>query len=170
LARTFSVDEHLTQGFVGTAPYSSPEQAACSECDNRSDLFSLGCVLYLMVTGQQPFIGPRRRDFLMQVKTHLPPPAAVLAPAIPADLSWLIEQLLAKEPARRPASAEEVVSSLSRLIEREVGSRDARLPVSGDPTDPHLADVLGAWPVLTASIRGAIVTLINGCSSQPVAR
>src|SRR5205807_2278162 len=103
--------------FAGTHAYASPEQAAREECDCRTDLFSLGCVLYQMVTGQLPFTGDTADAVLEQVRTHHPRPAIVSVPEVPVALSRLIEQLLAKDPNQRPNSAEDVILALSQLIE-----------------------------------------------------
>jgi serine/threonine protein kinase len=155
LARAAERDGQLTIGFAGTPGYASPEQADCAACDHRTDLFSLGCVLYQMVTGRQPFQGATTTDVLRQVRDHSPPPAAELVPGLPATLSRLIEQLLAKDPNQRPSSGEEVIRTLSGLREPE----DAPV-IGGAETDPDLKRVHSAWPRLPLPIRRAILAIV----------
>jgi hypothetical protein len=95
----------------------SPEQARGKAVDGRSDLFSLGCVLYQACTGQLPFEGTDTISTLMAVSTDEPPSPEELNPEIPPALSDLVMQLLAKNPADRPPSARAVVEAVSRIEE-----------------------------------------------------
>ncbi len=110
-------DETLTaQGAVlGTCHSMSPEQASGGEVDARSDLFSLGVLLYEMLTGRSPFRGSNSLDTLKRVITHHPPPISALRPDLPRSLSELIERLLAKDREARPRSAAEVAASLEEI-------------------------------------------------------
>lgn len=98
---------HLTAtgGVVGTAEYLSPEQAAGKPVTKRSDLYSLGVVLYTLVTGKNPFVGS---DFLDLLHKHryaqFDPPGRII-PEMPYELDEIICKLLAKDPAERPADA-----------------------------------------------------------------
>jgi serine/threonine protein kinase len=115
LARAAAQDAGLTpEGMVvGTPAYVAPEQARGEAVDARSDLFSLGCVLYRMLTGQQPFQGKDIMATLLAVASHQPAPPARLDAGVPRELSELVMRLLEKAPARRPASAGEVAQALS---------------------------------------------------------
>jgi serine/threonine protein kinase len=117
LARAVEGDDGLTLfgAVVGTPGYISPEQADGAEADARSDLFGLGCVLYRMTTGKEPFPGATKSARLRAVRTHQPPPAHQVNAGVPLPLSELIQQLLAKDPADRPASARDVVQALRCL-------------------------------------------------------
>lgn len=117
LARAAEDPMHLTQSgaIVGTPAYMSPEQARGDEFDARSDLFSLGALLYELVTGQRPFQGKDTFAILTKLATETPLAPAVVNPAIPADVSQVIMRLLEKDAARRPASAEDVVHMLAQL-------------------------------------------------------
>lgn len=117
LARPVEGDSDVTASglIVGTPAYMAPEQARAEKVDHRCDLFSLGCVLYRMCTGQLPFPGKNTTAVLVALATAEPVPPAALDPAIPQPLSALIEELLAKDPARRPTSAREVAQRLHEL-------------------------------------------------------
>ncbi len=93
---------------VGTPAYMSPEQARGEAVDSRSDLFSLGVVLYRLATGQQPFRGPTPMAVLMSLGLDDPTPVGELNPAVPPSLAGIIHRLLAKRPADRPQTAGEV--------------------------------------------------------------
>nr|MCU0982121.1 protein kinase [Pirellulaceae bacterium] len=93
--------------------YMAPEQAGGKHVDARADLFSLGVVLYQMLTGRRPFVGDTALAVLVNVTTQNPTPLQTLRPECPADLSLLVMRLLAKEPAERPATAREVAQTLA---------------------------------------------------------
>ncbi|HVS34072.1 MAG TPA: protein kinase, partial [Gemmataceae bacterium] len=119
LARMQAGDARITNPgmVVGTPAYMAPEQAQGEPLDGRADLFSLGCVLYQMVTGRPPFQGETALAVMAAVVSQTPPPASQINAAIPAPLSDLLSRLLAKRPADRPASAEAVGEEL-RSVER----------------------------------------------------
>jgi hypothetical protein len=98
---------------LGTPAYMSPEQADGQPLDGRSDLFSLGCVLYHIATGKPPFQGKTLTAMLRAVAERHPPPPRDVRPELSAALSDLIERLLEKDPNRRPASAREVADTLA---------------------------------------------------------
>ena len=100
---------------VGTPAYMAPEQASGHAVDGRADLFSLGCVMYELLAGKRPFSGPNTMSILMSLANHTPPAPDKLSPQCPAALSRLVMQLLAKDPANRPASAEAVIQALAEL-------------------------------------------------------
>ncbi len=119
LARAAAGDAQLTQegAILGTPAYMAPEQAG-GTADHRADLFSLGCVLYRMATGEAPFKGTDTISTLMAVATEEPRRPREVNPALPAALSDLIMRLLAKKPEGRPASAQAVVEAI-RAIEAD---------------------------------------------------
>ncbi len=112
-------EDSLTQDGVvmGTSRAMSPEQAQGHEVDGRSDLFSLGSLLYEMVTGRHPFQGSGPLDTMQRVVRHRPLPANRVNRAVPGPLALLIEQLLEKEAPSRPQSALEVAVALAALGE-----------------------------------------------------
>ncbi len=121
LARMQAEDVHITQSgaIIGTPAFMSPEQARGEKnVDARTDLFSLGCVLYVLCTGELPFQGETTMGILMALATHDPTPPHKISAATPKPLSRLIMRLLAKHPDDRPQTAREVIEELV-AIERD---------------------------------------------------
>jgi serine/threonine protein kinase len=112
-------DVRVTQtgAFMGTAGYLSPEQARSQELDPRSDLFSLGCVLYRLCAGRLPFAGATLTARLTSLAVDEAIPLSEAAPDVPRALAELIHELLAKDPDQRPESAAVVAERLRRLEE-----------------------------------------------------
>jgi len=109
--------EHLTSSgaAIGTVAYMSPEQARGEDVDARTDLFSLGVVLYEMVTGRQAFAGNTTAVIFDAILNRAPMPAARLNPSMPAELDQLIGRLLEKDRAMRYPSAGKLRGDLQRL-------------------------------------------------------
>jgi serine/threonine protein kinase len=119
LARAMD-DASLTQTGIlaGTPHYMSPEQATGVEIDARSDLFSLGAVLYFMATGHPPFRAAGALAVLHRICQEKHRPVWQLNKEVPDELSDIIDRLLEKKPARRLASAAEVNQQLASLLSR----------------------------------------------------
>jgi tRNA A-37 threonylcarbamoyl transferase component Bud32 len=117
LARFLDDDADLTQtGYIlGTPTFMSPEQARGETLDCRSDLFSLGCVLYALCVGTSPFQAVNTTAVLTALAVKDPRPVHQLNTAVPQALSDLVAQLLAKRPEDRPASAAEVLDRLQQI-------------------------------------------------------
>jgi len=124
LAQVANDDVSLTQSgaIAGTPSYMSPEQARGEAVDHRSDLFSLGCVIYRMCTGRTPFSGSNTAAILLAVTQEEPPPLQRSAPDVPHGLSDLVAKLLRKDPRRRVPSVAEVVAALEAI------ARSAAIP------------------------------------------
>jgi hypothetical protein len=124
LARRESEDRQASQPglIVGTPAFMAPEQARGKAVDYRADLFSLGCVLYWLCTGQLPFPGTDVLSTLTALATVDPEPPEALASDVGADLSDLILSLLRKDPGRRPTSGQALADALSAI---ELGSSAA---------------------------------------------
>ncbi|MDH3215235.1 MAG: protein kinase [Candidatus Krumholzibacteria bacterium] len=103
----------------GTLLYMSPEHASSDELDHRSDIWSLGVVLYEMVTGSLPFVGETEPRLIYSILHDDPTPAGELRDDVPADLDAVIARTLAKKPADRYRSADELVADL-RQIQQDV--------------------------------------------------
>ncbi|PYQ63524.1 MAG: hypothetical protein DMF53_09915, partial [Acidobacteria bacterium] len=141
-------DAFVTQRGVllGTFHTMSPEQASGDEVDARSDLFSLGVLLYEMLTGRSPFRGANPVETLNRVLSEEPPRVDAVRPGIPGRLGELVERLLAKEPAERPESAAEVVRELE-AIAAHLASAAAPTQVADAGDLPTIVDI----PRLAAS-------------------
>jgi serine/threonine-protein kinase len=100
---------------VGTAQYLSPEQARGKPVDQRSDLYSLGIVLYEMLTGRVPFTGDAAVEIAMKHLDTIPDPPSKLRPEVSHDLDAVVMRALAKDPAERYASADEMDADLARV-------------------------------------------------------
>ncbi|MDB5350451.1 MAG: serine/threonine protein kinase [Planctomycetota bacterium] len=125
---------------VGTIDYMSPEQACGKEVDGRSDLYSLGCAMYHLISGRLPFPGDSPVERLGKRINGRPQPIAELVPHVPAGLAEVMGQLLANKPHERFQSANEVAEVLRDLLPvkepsgvgRRPASRDG-MPTSGQP-------------------------------------
>jgi eukaryotic-like serine/threonine-protein kinase len=102
---------------TGTPHYMSPEQASGEATDNRSDLFSLGALMYFMATGHPPFRAERALAVLNRICNDRHRPVWEINPDIPDELSDIIDRLLEKKPARRFANAEQTHDALLKLLE-----------------------------------------------------
>jgi serine/threonine-protein kinase len=101
---------------VGTAQYLSPEQARGTEVDQRSDLYSLGVVLYELLTGQTPFDGDTPVEIAMKHLSATPRPPSQIRHDVPRELDMVVMRALAKDPAARYQSADEMEADLERVL------------------------------------------------------
>jgi beta-lactam-binding protein with PASTA domain len=109
---------------VGTAQYLSPEQARGAPVDPRSDLYSLGIVLYEMLTGKVPFTGDTPVEIAMKHLSQIPEPPSSLRPDVPHDLDAVVMRALAKDPEQRYGSSEEMDADLARVARGVAVSRE----------------------------------------------
>jgi serine/threonine protein kinase/TolB-like protein/Tfp pilus assembly protein PilF len=118
-------ETHLTMtgAVIGTPASMSPEQARGERADHRTDIFSFGGVLYEMSTGQTPFSGRSKADVISALLSQPHTPAAELNSEVPAHLSAVIDRALAKEPADRYQSMQEMIADLRQVI-AEAGGMD----------------------------------------------
>jgi serine/threonine-protein kinase len=145
----------LTQhGFIiGTCHAMSPEQAAGGEADARSDLFSLGILLYHMLTGVSPFWATTPRETLQRVLNHQPPPVTTVRADVPPGLGALVTRLLAKAPEDRPQNADAVIRALDSSTLEAIAP--AELSVSELSTGVREASTAWALPPLAAPPGGS---------------
>ena len=132
---------------VGTPAYMSPEQAIGDVVDGRSDFFSLGCVLFEMLTGQLPFTGPTLQALIVSRIVHAPPDLAALRPGVPPALVRTVARLLAKEPEDRPQTGAMIGVALNTgSVEPVVPASDRSVAVlpfanaGADADDAYFAD------------------------------
>jgi dienelactone hydrolase len=128
---TVTADGRTMAGqMLGTLAYMSPEQAEGATIDHRSDLFSLGIVLYQMATGIQPFQGPTFVSTLSAILKDTPPPIVDRNQSLPGALGDIIERCLAKEPADRFQSAADLRDSLEAIRMMSVSGISSAAPAS----------------------------------------
>jgi len=116
-AQEASVSQLTTEGMVvGTPHYMSPEQATGEQVDARSDVYSLGIVLYQMLTGAPPFDGDSAQAILMKQATATPTPVRRVRTDVPGPLAAVVDRTLAKDPAERQQTAEELSHALVEAL------------------------------------------------------
>lgn len=113
IARHLDIEASHDGVTPGTIAYMPPEQVTSKDVDTRSDLWSLGIVLYEMVTGVRPFRGEHAGAILYAIVHESPIPAQALRPDLPAHASYIIERLLTKDPAQRYDDAESLIADLT---------------------------------------------------------
>ena len=101
---------------LGTPAFMSPEQLTAQPVDGRSDIFSLGTILYWLLTGKRPFAGDTLAALSYSVVHVEPPPLAEVAPGLPADIEYVVRRALAKDPAQRYATGREMAGDLDDLL------------------------------------------------------
>jgi beta-lactam-binding protein with PASTA domain/predicted Ser/Thr protein kinase len=121
---------------IGTAQYLSPEQARGSPVDQTSDLYSVGVVLYELLTGQVPFTGDTPLEIAMKHLSEIPKPPSELRPEVPGDLDLVVLRALAKDPADRYQTAEQMDHDLERVL--------AGMPVGAETAEAATAVLSGA--------------------------
>lgn len=135
---TRNEDEKLTRSgmILGTPAYMSPEQTQGEQADARSDLFSLGCVMYQMLTGHKPFKGRDLISTLLAVASAEPESIHEYNPDVPSELVELVRALLQKEPTQRPSSAQEVVDRIT-AIENDLSTVGTEILPIPNPKPTH---------------------------------
>src|ERR1700733_1379285 len=132
----------------GTAAYMSPEQAKGDPLDHRTDLFSLGSVLYEMATGRPPFGDRSTAGVFAALLMKDPPPVSSLNPAMPSGLDSIIAKLLAKDRDQRYHNAEELIADLEAIsVSVSSPSATGRVPVYTAPPAPVSPPPAGGRPL-----------------------
>jgi eukaryotic-like serine/threonine-protein kinase len=103
---------------MGTSQYMSPEQARGKPVDGRTDIWSLGVLLYEMVAGRVPFEGETPTDVIVAITQKEPPPLARFAPDIPKEFEWIVDKALRKDRDERYQTIRELLTDLRRLRQR----------------------------------------------------
>ena len=167
LARiTAGNDTQLTHSgtILGTPAYMAPEQARGVKSEPRTDLFSLGAVLYRMLTGDQPFHGSDLMSLLTSLAVDTPESPQVKAAEVPPELDALVMQLLAKLPNDRPASGHEVADRLRPLVAAATLSASNSL-VSGSSSTPGGSQLSTSDP--TVMLGAATQAALDAATSSP---
>jgi serine/threonine-protein kinase len=126
---------------IGTPGYMCPEQAKGEEMDHRGDLYSVGVILYEMLTGQLPFSGASTMDILIAHATEPPPPFAQMGANdwVPPAIEAVVMACLAKPPAARPANARELAERFETALAHEEAIQEQSLPSQDPRANPRLA-------------------------------
>jgi serine/threonine-protein kinase len=158
IAQAMSVEDQIAEegSVMGTATYFSPEQAEGAPVDGRSDIYSLGVVLYEMLAGRPPFIGDSPIEVSSQHVHGTVPPPSEFNRTIPADLQAIVMEALAKSPDQRYQSAEDLRSDLMRFNEGQ--------PVRAAQRDVAFfgIDATRATPRVTPGERTQAVPMMTG--------
>jgi serine/threonine-protein kinase len=163
----------------GTPEYLSPEQARGQTIDHRSDLYTVGIVIYEMLTGATPFASPNLGQVIMAQLSKAPPP---LPPQVDGELRILVSELLAKDPASRPQTAAEVAARLGQILARLAPGHPLLLqlpgaqavapaaPVYQQPSPPYQAPapVVAAAPVAPQQFAPVPVAVAPAAPPAPV--
>ena len=162
---------------LGTLSYMSPEQARGQEVDARTDVWSLGVVLYEMVSGRRPFEGTTQSDVLASLLDREPTPLARYSPSVPADLERIIRKTLAKDPNERYQTARGLLVDLKTLnhdLQRQKLASEVVPPTAPADQRPvarisrrHL--FIGASVLLLLLIGGLVLFLRQRLRSAPTA-
>ncbi len=166
---TTTEDAHLTSTGVsmGTVAYMSPEQVRGEELDERTDLFSLGLVLYEMATGRQAFVGHTSGVVFEAILNRAPAPAARLNPAISPQLEQIINKALEKNRALRYRTAADLSADLQRL-KRDTDSARAFQVTSGASSEQPMKR---RWILIWAAVAALVLLLfgwnIGGLRDRP---
>ena len=163
-AMNSGTEQNLTQvgSVMGTATYFSPEQAQGAQPDPRSDLYSLGIVLYEMVAGQPPFTGENPVSIAYKQVHDAPKPLNQLVADVPRPFEAIVAKLLAKKPEQRYADADAVRDDLRRFRTGEPVQALAR----SVPTGPPPASVATTTMARTTAVPTAAAAAAYGASTQ----
>jgi serine/threonine-protein kinase len=166
LAKALDCTDHLTRTgtFLGTPSYASPEQVGGEPLDGRSDVWSLGCVLYEMLTGQKAFSGVSITSVVAKIMTVEPRAVRELDPDVPEELARIVGKAMAKEPGARYASAGDLAADLRHFVRTrtpacaEVPAADPQPAPAERVPEATVVAVVPAAPTRIRSWRGLALT------------
>jgi|GEM_PF-2949282 serine/threonine protein kinase len=150
-----------TGDISGTPNFMSPEQATGGLVDHRTDLFSLGAILYAMCTGRPPFHADEPLAILKRICDETPRPVERINPEIPVWLSAIVDRLLAKSPSARFQTAAEVATLLERhLATLQEGTNSGRRALETSPRPALNLQRYWPWPILAFGLLAGIGVLV----------
>ena len=146
-------DVTMAGGIIGTVDYMSPEQAVDSTTiDHRSDIYSMGCTLFFLLTGAPPYTGPTMMSILLKHRDAEIPAIRAVRPTAPTELDDLFRRMLAKTPQQRVQQMSEVVSELEAIAQA----------IGPDEPAPYGAAATIALPAGLAPTRGSTISIAPG--------
>src|SRR5215213_2030125 len=162
---------HTDAGVVmGTSHYMSPEQARGKPVDARSDIWSLGVVIYEMIAGRTPFEGETSTDVIVAITQKEPPPLARFAPNVPAELDWIVMKALRKDRDERYQTIKELSTDLRRLKQRlEFQSELERSAAPVSFTQSKISDFNAAPTVSQRAVQTAEKMISHVSSAEYIA-
>lgn len=174
IARAGASDMTETGSIMGTAQYLSPEQAQGLAVDARSDLYSVGVILFELLTGHVPFEAESAVTIALKHVSEPPPAPSVFDPSIPPELETVVLWALEKEPARRPQDADAFIHALEEARElilgreapgqRTAGFVPAALALPGDPEAEEARARRGppwwAWLAAVLAVAGIVAAIV----------
>ena len=140
---------------LGTVSYMSPEQAQGHPAGFRSDQFSLGVVLYEMLSGKRPFHGPSPAETLAAIIRAEPEPLGALAPSTPTPVRWIVERLLSKDPADRYDSTRDLARDLATCRQHPSEATTGGGTVADASSRSSRGLLLGLGGLLVVAVFGA---------------
>ncbi|HET6645916.1 MAG TPA: protein kinase [Pyrinomonadaceae bacterium] len=147
---------------MGTSHYMSPEQARGKPVDARSDIWSLGVVMYEMIAGRTPFEGETSTDVIVAITQKEAPPLARFAPGVPAELDWIVTKALRKDREERYQTIKEFLTDLRRLKQKLEFEAELERSVSPDSTSRSALTNSAAVP----TISGRVAPTVEGTSAH----
>jgi serine/threonine protein kinase/tetratricopeptide (TPR) repeat protein len=162
---------HTGAGVVmGTSHYMSPEQARGKPVDARSDIWSLGVVIYEMIAGRTPFEGETSTDVIVAITQKEAPPLARFAPDVPPELDWIVTKALRKDRDERYQTIKELITDLRRVKQRlEFQSELERSAAPGGVTRSKISDFPGAPTIAQAAVPTSEKTITHVSSAEYIA-
>ena len=158
-----------SQTVWGSPLYFSPEQAAGEPPAPTSDVYSIGVIMYEMLTGSPPFLAEKSTALALKHIREVPPPLAAQNPQVPPGLEWIVRKVLAKEPSARYRTAEQLAHILEEYRKRGDAATGRQPPAPMDATapppstdsvgQPQLEDASQAGVDWTTMVLGAIALI-----------
>jgi serine/threonine protein kinase/tetratricopeptide (TPR) repeat protein len=169
--RTINLGRATTAGLVvGTVPYMSPEQSLGNDLDHRTDIFSLGVVMYEMLTGRLPFSGNSTAELIDQIVHDEPVALARFNYSVPEDVDRIVRRCMAKDSGERYQSAREVLADLRALKldsgVRLVAAKGSHRPRSRKKTTRKSIDSLAILPFVSAAAESEAEYLADGITES----
>ncbi|MDH5691786.1 MAG: protein kinase [Gammaproteobacteria bacterium] len=152
---TVEVTQQTQMGEVlGTPQYMSPEQVMGQQADARSDLFSVGVILYQLLSGKRPFAAETLATLLLQIATEEPEPIGNLAPDLPGALKQVVDKLLKKQPEKRFQTGTELAHALKR-VHSDIEEREEA------KSQPRIIPIQIKWSLIMAAAVSVTMILVG---------